>query len=373
MADQTFPDVVPVLQEGRVRLRAHRPEDRHAIVEQATDPASVEWTTTPRPYTDADAQSWIEHIESSWNSGGIRYWAIEWTDDDDAPRFGGTIDLRPRGQGGAEVGFGLHPDARGRQIMSTALRLVCRWWFDQGGQRVTWWANAGNVASWRVAWACGFTWHGQVPGYLPHPEGLKDAWLASVGRDDDLTRPVAPWTHDPGDPVVPEFEDPREDFLMTGGERDTLDAWLEMYRQSVLLKIAGLDAEQLCRRPVPGSDLSLIGLVRHFTEVEGYWLRIVLHGESLPNRYSDRANPDGCFDDVSPAETATDVETFRAAVSECRERAAAWTNLDGPVVGRRHGNEVNLRWILTHLIEEYARHLGHVDLLREAIDGGTGY
>lgn len=372
---ESFPDVVPVLESGQVRLRAHRTDDVPAIVEQCTDPESVRWTTVPRPYSEDDARGWIEMVADGWNTpDSHRYWAIEWTDDSGVPRFGGTVDLRPRGQGGAEIGFGLHPDARGLHVMSTAVRLVCRWWFDQGGQRVTWWANAGNLASWRVAWACGFTWHGEVPEYLPHPDGLVDAWLASLGRDDDPTRPVAPWTHSPGAPVVGEFEDTRSDGPMTGAEREVLDHWLDLYRESVLLKIAGLDAEQLCRRAVPPSTMSLVGIVRHLTEVEAYWVREVLLGDpDVPDYYCTRESPDGDFDDTTIAAVEHDVAAYREEVERTRALAAEWTDLDVPGRGLRRGNQVNLRWILTHLIEEYARHLGHMDLLREAIDGRTGY
>ncbi|WP_082043578.1 GNAT family N-acetyltransferase [Mobilicoccus massiliensis] len=370
-----FPACVPELTDGRVQLRAHRDDDIPAIVEQCVDPESVRWTTVPRPYGADDARQFLDLVRQGWDDPkGQRYWAIEWTDDDVRARFGGTIDLRPRGSGGAEIGFGLHPDARGQHVMSTAVRLACRWWFANEGRRVTWWANVGNTASWRVAWACGFTWHGTVPEYLPLPDGtLADGWVASVGSDDDLTRPVEPWTHDPGTPVVADAEDTRDDGPMTGGERETLLHWLDLYRETVLLKIGGLDAEQLCRRSVPPSTMSLLGMVRHLTEVEAYWLREVLHGEDLPDYYCTRESPDGDFDDIDPARAAEDVAAYRDEVTRCREAIDAWPDLDVPGRGRRHGKEVALTWILTHLVEEYARHLGHMDLLRETIDGRTGY
>lgn len=174
--------------------------------------------------------------------------------------------------------------------------------------------------------------------------------------------------------VVAEQEDARTDGPMLGEERVVLDHWLNLYRDTVLLKIAGLDAEKLTRRAVPPSALSLIGVVRHLTEVEAYWLRVVLLDEQdLADYYSTPARPDGDFDDVDPATVTSDVAAYRAELLTTRANAAAWTDLTVPVRGRRRGKEVNLRWILTHLIEEYARHLGHMDLLREAIDGRTGY
>ena len=174
--------------------------------------------------------------------------------------------------------------------------------------------------------------------------------------------------------VVAEHEDARTDGPMTGDERVVLDHWLELYRDTVLLKIAGLDAHQLAFRAVPPSSMSLIGVVRHLTEVEAYWLRVVLLDEQdVPDYYCTPASPDGDFDNIDPATAAADVAAYRAELAATRTNTAAWTDLDAPVRGLRKGNAVNLRWILTHLIEEYARHLGHMDLLREGIDGRTGY
>ena len=174
--------------------------------------------------------------------------------------------------------------------------------------------------------------------------------------------------------VVPEHEDVRGDGPMTGGERAVLDHWLGLYRDTVLLKLAGLDAEQLTRRALPPSSLSLLGIVRHLTEVEAYWLRVVLLDEAdVPDYYCTPQSPDGDFDDVDPAAAAADIDAYRAELLVTRAAADGWSDLDGPVRGLRRGKPVNLRWILVHLVEEYARHLGHVDLLREAVDGRTGY
>lgn len=174
--------------------------------------------------------------------------------------------------------------------------------------------------------------------------------------------------------VVPDQEDRRSDGPMTGSERAVLDHWLDLYRDTVLLKIAGLEADQLARRALPPSSLSLIGVVRHLTEVEAYWLRVVLLDEQdVPDYYCTPDNPDGDFDDVEPTTATSDVAAYRDEVQRTRARATAWTDLDTPVRGLRKGNPVNLRWVLVHLIEEYARHLGHMDLLREALDGRTGY
>lgn len=161
---------------------------------------------------------------------------------------------------------------------------------------------------------------------------------------------------------------------MTGGERAVLEHWLDLYRETLLLKVAGLTAGQLCRRSVPPSTMSPIGIVRHLTEVEAYWLRVVLADEQhVPDHHCTPDSPDGDFDDVDPATCGDDVRTYETEISRTRGIAAAWTDLDAPARGLRKGRPVNLRWILVHLVEEYARHLGHLDLLVEAVDGRTGY
>jgi hypothetical protein len=159
-------------------------------------------------------------------------------------------------------------------------------------------------------------------------------------------------------------------FLAT--ERESLDSWLEFHRATVLQKIDGLDAEQLCRRSAPPSALSPLGILRHLGGVEAYWLREVLHGEEQPDPYCSAENPDGDLLDGTPAPALADVAAYREQVAAARAAQASWRDLDGPVRGRLGARELNLRWILVHLIEEYARHAGHLDLLREAIDGRTG-
>lgn len=158
---------------------------------------------------------------------------------------------------------------------------------------------------------------------------------------------------------------------MLGDERAVLNYFLEFYRESLLLKIAGLDADALCRNSAPPSRLTLLGVVRHLRVVENYWIREVLLGEPNPVLYRTDTDPDGDFT-VDPAHASADVADYLSTVEELRERAAAWRDLDRPVTGTRNGQRLNFRWILVHLIEEYARHLGHLDLIRERIDGQTG-
>lgn len=185
---------------------------------------------------------------------------------------------------------------------------------------------------------------------------------------------VRKMTDGSGAAVVAEYEDERSNGPMTGDERSVLEHWLDLYRDTLTLKISGLDAEQLARRPVPPSSLSPLGIVRHLTEVEAHWLRVVLLAEpDFTGYYCTPDSPDGDFDDGDADSAAADVAAYRAELVTTRGNVAAWTDLDSPARGLRHGEPVNLRWILVHLIEEYARHLGQLDLLREAIDGQTGY
>lgn len=200
MSETAFPGCVPELTDGHVVLRAHSPDDVAAVVEQCTDPEMVRWTTVPSPY-DADlARRFLADIERAWaDPDGIRYWALAAADDPHR-RFRGTIDLRPQAaRDVVEVGFGLHPDARGQGLMASALRLAAQWWFDEGGSRVQWRAVRGNFPSWRVAWACGFTHHGILPGSHPPTEGdgpAADTWLASLGAD-DVMEARTPWADPP--------------------------------------------------------------------------------------------------------------------------------------------------------------------------------
>lgn len=201
MTGQPFPDRVPELTDGVVRLRAHRPEDLERLVEQCTDPETLRWTTVPRPYHPGEGRAFLALIEKAWlDDDGHRFWAVTDADDPEGT-FMGTIDLRPLGGGAAEVGYGLHPEGRGRGLMAGALRLASRWWFtERAGVRVHWTASRGNFASWRVAWACGFTHHGTIPQLLADADAplspAHDQWRASLGAD-DVMEPRTPWDDPP--------------------------------------------------------------------------------------------------------------------------------------------------------------------------------
>jgi uncharacterized damage-inducible protein DinB len=162
----------------------------------------------------------------------------------------------------------------------------------------------------------------------------------------------------------------RTDPPFLDAERPALEAWLEFHRATLVLKCAGLTAEQLATRSVPPSTLSLLGLVRHMTEVERGWFRRTLEGEDAPPLYYTDDNEDGDFDDVDPARADDDLARFEAELDAVRAVAGRHSLED--VGTSRRGKQVDLRWIYLHMIEEYARHNGHADLLRECIDGATG-
>ncbi len=153
-----------------------------------------------------------------------------------------------------------------------------------------------------------------------------------------------------------------------GEERQLLEAWLDFHRQTLLWKCDGLTDEQLKTVAVPPSTLTLLGLVRHMAEVERGWFAAPL-GLDETWIFCTEDNVDADFDDVAGADAAADLETFRREVATYREHAPRFS-LDDVKHGRNR--DYSLRWIYLHMIEEYARHNGHADLLRESIDGATG-
>ncbi|MDH6709282.1 putative damage-inducible protein DinB [Kitasatospora sp. MAA19] len=158
---------------------------------------------------------------------------------------------------------------------------------------------------------------------------------------------------------------------LTGGEREMLRAFLDFHRATLAMKCEGLTEEQLRQRSSPPSTLTLLGLVRHMAEVERTWFRRVIDGEDVPLVWSE----DGDYQAAYDATGATRAEAFaawQAEVGHSRriERAAA--SLDVTGYQPRWQAEVSLRLVMLHLIHEYARHNGHADFLREAIDGTVG-
>jgi RimJ/RimL family protein N-acetyltransferase len=201
--DHPFPDVVPVLVDptSGVLVRAHRLSDVPAIIEQCRDPETIRWTTVPTPpggYGETEARAFLEGIPFGWEGGGPYAWAVELQAVDGAPAvpFAGSIDLQPREPGIFEVGFGLHPAARGRRAMTAALRLVRDHGFDVlEMQAIRWKAAVGNWASRRTAAAAGFRFDGTIRRLLNHRGELLDGWHATLTADDprvDLSWPSPP-------------------------------------------------------------------------------------------------------------------------------------------------------------------------------------
>jgi uncharacterized damage-inducible protein DinB len=171
--------------------------------------------------------------------------------------------------------------------------------------------------------------------------------------------------------MVDDLEDPRRQeppFVLD--ERRMLEQWLEYHRVTLLLKCEGLDDAERKRRPVAASKLSLHGLLRHTAEVERNWFRRVLLRESdAPPIWYDPAIEDSELVPLDEADWEADLSAWHAECDASRA-AAARHELDD--VGIRRGEPCSLRWIYNHMIEEYARHNGHADLIRELVDGAVG-
>jgi uncharacterized damage-inducible protein DinB len=169
--------------------------------------------------------------------------------------------------------------------------------------------------------------------------------------------------------TVPAVRRPDEPF--TGAERPMLDGFLDGYRASLLMRCSGLTAEQLALRSVPPSNLSLLGIARHLTDVERTYFRRRWGGQDIASYYGTPDRPDAAFEQADPAHAQRDLERLTAE-QEAARQAVAGLPLDAIFVNPVWG-EMTLRWALTHLIAEYAAHCGQADLIRERIDGRTGW
>ncbi|MBP2708154.1 DinB family protein [Microbispora sp. RL4-1S] len=158
---------------------------------------------------------------------------------------------------------------------------------------------------------------------------------------------------------------------LLGGERETLRGYLDFHRATLAMKCDGLSDEQLRRQSMPPSTLSLLGLVRHLAEVERTWFRRVINGEDLPLVWSVEGDYQAAYD-ASGAGRREAFDAWQAEIEHTRRIEERVPSLD--VRGRHHrsGQEVSLRLVMLHVINEYARHNGHADLLREGVDGTVG-
>jgi uncharacterized damage-inducible protein DinB len=165
---------------------------------------------------------------------------------------------------------------------------------------------------------------------------------------------------------------PRPNIPLNGPERVQLEAWVDFYRATLLEKCDGLNAAQLKERPVGTSSLSLLGMVRHMTFVEQVWFEKRFAGRDTVEYYKTDGDRDADFNDLDDTAVEDVFVLYGQAIQVSRD-VSAGHELDEMVARVDRGREVDLRWILIHMIEEYARHCGHADLIRELIDGATGY
>jgi hypothetical protein len=177
----------------------------------------------------------------------------------------------------------------------------------------------------------------------------------------------------------PSDDDPREHGPHLGDERTSLAEALRCQRLTLEMKCAGLDAEAMARRAVEPSTMSLLGIVRHLAEVERATFRVLMAGEDAPRLYCSETDRDGDFDGAVPDPLVVEEawEGWRAEVAFAERFVAEAPDLDvtsdDPL--NQHGSgggAISLREVLLGMIQEYARHMGHVDLLRERIDGRLG-
>ena len=168
-------------------------------------------------------------------------------------------------------------------------------------------------------------------------------------------------------------DDPRTEPPTRGDDRAMLAGFLRRQRETLELKCSDLDAEQLARRSVEPSSMSLLGLLRHMAEVERSWFRRIMSGEDAPKIYCTEADPDGDFDGAAPdpALVTEAWANWRAEIAHTDRFVAEAPDLDVTREEKWRG-AMSLRWVLIHMIEEYGRHNGHADLLRERIDGAVG-
>ena len=196
-----------------------------------------------------------------------------------------------------------------------------------------------------------------APGEGPGGAAAEAAIIRTFGWQDMFVRPE---------------DDPRTESTSPAGERDTLTGYLRDYRLTLELKCAGLDAAGMACRSVPPSNLSLLGLVRHLTDVERNWFRRVLAGQDVGWRFRRDDDRDAAFEEAAADPRLVD-DAWAAWREEVRfaERFAGEAP-DLEVTGTYRAGIISLREVLVHMIEEYARHMGHADLLRERIDGRVG-
>ncbi|HEV2781474.1 MAG TPA: GNAT family N-acetyltransferase [Actinophytocola sp.] len=192
-----YPDDVPVLTDGVVTLRPYALDDLDPTVENCVDPETVAWTTIPSPYNRDDAIIWItKTAPEGWETGTNLVFAIEAEHHDGVRRCAGGIGLLPGEEGVADIGFSVHPGARGRGVCRRAIKLIVDWGFaERDLEVILWYAFVGNWGSRKAVWANGFSFDGTVAELKVQRGERRDTWLGSL-RATDTREPKTVW-YDP--------------------------------------------------------------------------------------------------------------------------------------------------------------------------------
>ncbi|WP_243057683.1 DinB family protein [Nocardioides sp. SR21] len=190
--------------------------------------------------------------------------------------------------------------------------------------------------------------------------------------DDPARRTVRPESGLSGDDYSPTWtDDDRPRIPRVAGEREALIAYLDYYRATVEMKCRGLTSAQARARAMPPSTMSLHGVVRHLAGVERWWFQQNFERRDVPHLYFEADHPDMDFDPPPDADFAADLAVWRAECATSREIVAGH-DLDDTARPLDWDEDVDLRWLMLRMIGEYAQHCGHIDLLREGVDGRTG-
>jgi uncharacterized damage-inducible protein DinB len=163
----------------------------------------------------------------------------------------------------------------------------------------------------------------------------------------------------------------RPDPPRSAGERETLRVFLDFHRATLAMKCDGLSDDELRQQSMPPSTLSLLGLVRHMAEVERGWFRRVIAGEDVPLLWSADGDYQAAYD-AAASNRSEAFNAWQAEVEQSRRIEAEAESLDVMGHQARWGEDVSLRFVMLHMIHEYARHNGHADFLREGVDGTVG-
>lgn len=291
------------LRGGGILLAAPTERDVETIMELCQDEEVQRWTTVPVPYGRSDAETFVEQVERNWAEGTALNWAVRNPEDRSVV---GMVGLNLDGPGSGEIGFWLAPRARGRGLMTAAVRLVIEYAFAPEGlglHRMLWSAYVGNWASRRVAWRLGFRFEGTVRAHLLQRGRRRDAWLATLVAGDPI-EPAGRWLDVPvltgevvvlrrfaesdADACVEACNDPESRYWLGGLPRPyTRETALRYIRSREDEHAAGEALHWAAARPTGGAAIgafSLMGLERlrdsGAAEV-GYWVHPAARGTGV--------------------------------------------------------------------------------------------